>query len=108
MLTFTNEKHQSSCFYIPGTKNEGKSETHLISNNTNLLSSGEKPSYSSYFGSSPTESCGSIASGFSSESYGTSIASVFSGGGSDYSSSSSFSGCSTSSCSSSCCCSFSC
>lgn len=106
MLTFTNEKHKSSCFYIPGTKPDSKSETHLISNNTNLLSSGEKPSNSSYFGNSTTESCGSIAAEFSSESYGTSIASVFSGG-SDFSSASSFSGCSTSSCSSSCC-SFSC
>ena len=105
MLTFTNEKHQGSCFYLPGTKSEGKSETHLISNNTNLISSGEKPSYSSYFGNSTTESCGSIASSFSSESFSNSIASVFSGGGDYSSSASSFSG---GSISCGCACSFSC
>jgi len=79
MLTFTNEKHHSTCFKLMGAGEHSKND----SESTSLLSSNNKQStYTSYFGTSEstsTESCGSLASGFStSSSFGSSIASAFS------------------------------
>ena len=79
MLTFTNEKHHSTCLKLMGAGEHSKNE----SESTSLIASNNKQnSYTSYFGGSEsqsTESCGAMAYNFStSSSFGSSIASAFS------------------------------
>ena len=88
MLTFTNsEERQSQCFHLLGTAKTTKSSTHLISDNTNLISNvpsllagGGEDTCSFYSGPSDatimafgeqSESCGSIAYSGESESCGS-------------------------------------
>ena len=116
MLTFTNsEEKQSQCFHLLGTVKPAKNSTHLITDNTSLitashslLSTGGEDSCSFYAGPSDAailsfgeqaESCGSIAYEGSEScgsiayttdySYGTECAvssgGSFSGGGCSYS-----------------------
>ena len=89
MLTFTNsEEKQSQCFHLLGTGKTAPSTTHLISDNTSLISNvssllangGGEDTCSFYSGPSDAtimafgeqaESCGSIAYSGESESCGS-------------------------------------